>query len=90
MRPDPYKRARSRQYQAKHGMFPPRQSKEAQRLSKLPANITQEQLEQLTLAQEPEGEDTLDFDSFDEVVAATASATVDNGKSLLLLLFNLI
>lgn len=48
MRPDPYKRARSRQYQAKHGMLPGNQKpKEADAHKHLPSNITQEQIDAL-------------------------------------------
>lgn len=64
MRPDPYKRARSRQYQAKHGMLPVRISKEAEMLSKLPANISQEELDQILNVEDTE--ESVEFDTFEE------------------------
>ncbi len=42
MRPDPYKRARSRQYKAKHGIFDP--NKYAKQDDCLPSNILGEKL----------------------------------------------
>ena len=82
MRPDPYKRARSRQYQAKHGMLPVRK-KEAETLAKLPTNISQEQLNQLMTTDN--AEEAVEFDNFDE----GEPGSVENGKPAVLLLIGL-
>lgn len=93
MRPDPYKRARSRQYQAKHGMLGGNQKpKEADAHKHLPSNITQEQIDALAeLDNEPEFDNeegkkfnmfTIKLFLFIELVSDLSSLTVQAQASI--------
>ncbi len=86
MRPDPYKRAKSRQYQAKHGMLPVRKSKEAEILSNLPSNISQDNLTQI-LATEEESHKQIEFDSLDETEEPSIESNGNENHVLFFILF---
>ena len=73
MRPDPYKRALSRRYQAKHGMISTNKATSRNDNEGLPTNISQEQLDFLN----NEEEDEVYFDN---------EGTGEKGDSLLIYL----